>query len=122
MSCAASKSKKAEAEKNLDNSQMFTCLSNESGSHRLCYISANVQENNFTPAMFYMLIESKSKDVIFSEKIVRSTVQWESNDVVLVNQLSPRPTPENEKYGYRININTLEKKYFNDKGIPEKTY
>lgn len=94
-------------------SSLVNCSENTSGTYSLCVIHANTQENNFTPSLFYMIVNLRTKDVIFSEKLIKSAVRWESDDIVLITQTPPAQTEKSSRYGFRLNINTLEKNYFN---------
>jgi hypothetical protein len=60
-----------------------------------------------------MIVNLRTKDVVFSEKLIKSEVSWETNEIVLVTQTPPIPIGKSTQYGYRLNINTLEKNYFN---------
>lgn len=112
--CASSKKKAIDREESvIKNNSLLNCTSNISGTHSLCIIHANTQENNFTPSLFYMIVNLRTKDVIFNEKLIKSQVSWESNDIVLVTQTPPVPVGKSTQYGYRLDINTLEKNYFN---------
>lgn len=112
--CASSKKKSMVKEDIVSQkSSLINCTENTSGTHSLCVIHANTQENNFTPSLFYMIVNLRTKDVIFSEKLIKSAVSWESDDIVLITQTPPTQTEKSSRYGFRLNINTLEKNYFN---------
>jgi hypothetical protein len=112
--CASSKKKDiVQKEPVIQNNSLVNCTSNITGTHSLCIIHANTQENNFTPSLFYMIVNLRTKDVVFSEKLIKSEVSWETNEIVLVTQTPPIPIGKSTQYGYRLNINTLEKNYFN---------
>jgi hypothetical protein len=112
--CASSKKNAmVQEEADIQNSTLVNCTANTSGTHSLCIIHANTQENNFTPSLFYMIVNLRTKDVIFSEKLIKSAVSWESNDIILVTQTPPVQTAKSTSYGFRLNITTLEKNYFN---------
>lgn len=122
-SCKSSqKSTIDEAQVPFNDQSIFNCTQNTSATFQLCVVKSNMQENNFISSTFFLVIENRTKDVVFSEKIINSYVGWENDETIEVNQTAPRPTVNGSQYGYKLNIKTLEKVYYNKTNVPEKAY